>query len=98
VYFGFTGVANNPEERGIYAYPNPFGNMLYINYTLSQTSNARIILYNTIGKEIQVINEGEKAAGTYKSQLDASNLPAGVYYCKVFTGSAYVVLKVVRDR
>jgi hypothetical protein len=77
-------------------YPNPFNPTTTIEYSIpnifdgnnSITQNVSLSVFDIMGREIINLNEGNKTAGNYKVQFDASNLSSGVYYytLKVFSG------------
>lgn len=97
VYFGFTGM-NNPEISGLQVYPNPFGSQLRISYMASGSSRVKIALYNAIGSEVAVINESDMHAGLNSVTWDSSQLPAGVYICKVTDGAKVSVVRLIHTR
>jgi len=65
-------------------YPNPFTETTVVQYVLQQDGNTNIQLYDLTGSLIKVIktNEYEKA-GTYSFELEARELPKGVYYISI---------------
>jgi hypothetical protein len=97
VYFGFTGL-EKPVATGLKAYPNPFGNLLHIDYNVKQAGNVRVTLFDAIGNEIVSQDMGEQPAGNHKTSFDTSSLSAGIYYCKLFTGNSVQVIKVIRNK
>jgi len=67
-----------------YNYPNPFNNVTEFEYTLPESGNVSLVIYNSIGDKIAVIIDNEsKDAGTYKVQFDGSQLAAGIYMYKI---------------
>lgn len=68
-------------------YPNPFNPVTIIKYNVPSREHITMKVYNGIGKEIiELVNEA-KAEGKHEIKFDASNLPSGVYYYKLTTGS-----------
>ncbi len=67
-------------------YPNPFNPTTNIRFDIPKKSNIRLVVYNSIGQEILVLDEGMKEAGTYEYKFDASNLPSGIYFYRLFAG------------
>jgi len=61
-------------------YPNPFNSSTIIRYGVTSTSMVTIHIYNTIGEEIDVLNEGLKETGFYNVHWQAKDLPTGVYF------------------
>ncbi len=97
VFYGFTGI--QPEAgNGISVYPNPSTGRVYVIYNLNSVSHVKISVFNALGNEVAVVEDGEKTLGTYQSVFDGSILPAGVYYCKIFSGDNVQVVKVVKNK
>jgi hypothetical protein len=96
VVFGFT--ANKPTvENDFSVYPNPFTGRLNIDYTVQSAGQIKIIMYNSLGNEVGIVEEGFKASGDQRVVFDGSRLPAGMYYCKIFTGDSVQLAKVVKQ-
>jgi hypothetical protein len=51
-----------------------------------------------LGENVQTINAGSMNAGSHNISLDASKLPAGVYFVKVTAGGYSVSRKVVVEK
>ncbi len=63
------------------AYPNPFNPETVIRYHMLHAGNATLSLYNILGKEIAMLVDEFKEAGTHECRLSgiAINLASGVY-------------------
>ncbi|MFZ1518168.1 MAG: T9SS type A sorting domain-containing protein [Ignavibacteriaceae bacterium] len=66
-------------------YPNPFNPKTIINYTLSKSSPVQLIVYNILGKTVEVLTDEFKINGNYSIVFDASNLPSGTYFYQLRT-------------
>jgi hypothetical protein len=66
-------------------YPNPFNPMTTINYSLGQTGEVRIAIYNVLGQELRTLVSGVQTAGEHTLQFDASELSSGVYLYRMET-------------
>ncbi|RCK76467.1 MAG: Cell surface protein [Ignavibacteriae bacterium] len=64
-------------------YPNPFNPITHINYYLPEPANVRLTIYDLLGKEIITLFNGWQEGGKKSVEFDGSNLPAGVYFCKL---------------
>ncbi|GMQ81762.1 MAG: hypothetical protein BMS9Abin05_1198 [Rhodothermia bacterium] len=62
------------------AYPNPFSPVTTIRYTLPRPSDARIEVYDLLGKRVRMLESGFKPSGEYEITFDASGLSSGVYF------------------
>jgi hypothetical protein len=61
-------------------YPNPFNPSTRIQYSIPQTSDVVIKVYDVLGNEIETLVNEEKQTGTYELTWYAGNLPSGVYF------------------
>lgn len=64
-------------------YPNPFNPVTKIKYGVPKNGYIKLTVYDELGKEVQIVDEGYKSATTYEAVFDATNLPSGVYYYKL---------------
>lgn len=73
-------------------YPNPFNPSTIIRYFVPHSSRVVIKVFNILGNEIEtLVNEG-KSAGTYEIEFNSHlgsdrNLPSGLYFYRLQTGS-----------
>ncbi len=68
-------------------YPNPFNPSTNIEYKIPNSEFVQIKIYDILGKEVETIVNEIKSAGTYDITWNAENLPGGVYFYKLKTGS-----------
>ena len=67
-------------------YPNPFNPQLSIEFSIPQESMTKITVYNTLGEEIHVIENGRILdAGLHSFYWNASDESSGMYFIKVQT-------------
>jgi len=67
-------------------YPNPFNPSTVVGFRLSVAGNARLTVYDVLGREVAVLVDGPMAAGAHSVTFDASNLTSGVYLYKLEAG------------
>ena len=60
-------------------YPNPFNPSTTITFTLPVNGNVSLSVYNMLGEEIQILQNGFLQAGIYSYNFNAEELPSGVY-------------------
>lgn len=71
---------NLPTKYQVFQnYPNPFNPTTKISYAIPQNSFVELKVFNLLGQEIATLVNQERPAGNYEVNLDASNLPSGVY-------------------
>src|ERR1035437_784386 len=76
-------------------YPNPFNPSTIISYSLPMASNVKLIVYNSIGQPVSVLENGFKNAGSYNVSFNASELSSGIYFCKIEAGQFSQIRKMM---
>ncbi len=61
-------------------YPNPFNPSTIINFSIPKAGLVTLKVYDLLGQEVTTLVNEELAAGTYKTDFDASNLTSGIYF------------------
>jgi hypothetical protein len=67
-------------------YPNPFNPITSIEYVVPGNEFISLKVYDVLGKEIAVLVNEEKPAGSYQVNFDANGIPSGVYFYKLKSG------------
>lgn len=89
------GACTNPPNNKWYVllkcilsnFPNPFHLSTTIKYNLSVDAKVVIKIYNVFGQEMTTLFNGDKKAGSYTVDYNASKLSKGIYFCKVVATS-----------
>lgn len=76
-------------------YPNPFNPTTNIRFALPNSENISLKVYNQLGREVAVLAEGFRNAGSYEINFDASDLSSGIYFYKLITGSTSMTKKMM---
>jgi len=76
-------------------YPNPFNSTSVIRYSVPQSSNVVIKVFDILGNEIEILVNEEKPIGTYEITWTAENLPSGIYLYQLRAGSYLQTRKMV---
>ena len=64
-------------------YPNPFNPTTMISYSLPQTMNVSIVVYNSLGQKVKELVNGTIAAGNHTVEMDGSDLTSGMYFYRI---------------
>ncbi len=68
-------------------HPNPFNPSTTIRYGLPAQAHVTLTVFNSIGQQVAVLQNGEMDAGYHEVQFDAHGLPSGVYYYRLQGGA-----------
>ena len=60
--------------------PNPFSGTTAIDYNLNKAANVNVAIYNVAGAQVMNLSQGLQSAGNHSIQINAAELPAGIYY------------------
>ncbi len=88
----FLDIKPIPKEFALHDnYPNPFNPVTTINYDLPKEGNVRLIIYDIMGREIAVLNNGFMPAGYHSVKWNARNqfgveVSAGIYFYQIQAG------------
>ncbi|MBK8984094.1 MAG: T9SS type A sorting domain-containing protein [Ignavibacteria bacterium] len=70
-----------PEQYSLSQnYPNPFNPVTKIDYALSSDGRVNLTLYDISGRVVSNIINEFKTAGYYTVNVNASDLPSGIYF------------------
>lgn len=69
-------------------YPNPFNPSTKIKFEIlpgsrNYMSNAKIVVYNSLGIETAVLLNENLGAGSYEIEFNANDIPAGIYFYRL---------------
>ena len=71
------------------AYPNPFRSSATLTLAVPESSVARVVVYDALGRTAAVLLDGPVEAGRYPMRFDASGLPSGTYLVRLTTESGF---------
>lgn len=63
--------------------PNPTGASTSIGFSLSTAAPVDVRVFDALGREVATLASGMHEAGTHTAHLDASRLPAGIYFVRL---------------
>jgi N-acetylglucosamine-6-sulfatase len=76
-------------------YPNPFNAGTTIKYDLPAAAHVVLKVFDVFGHEIETLVNEMQAAGPKSVLFEASNLPSGIYFFKLFAPSFNATRKMV---
>ena len=76
-------------------YPNPFNPSTTIKFSLPESSDVTLTIYNTLGQKVTELVNGKLDAGRYSYQWNASNVATGMYIYELRTSNFVSVKKMV---
>ena len=80
------------ETLSIRSYPNPFNPETTIEYNLKSSSQVSITIYDVQGKQVRLLSNDNRQAGTHTIKWDGLNesgsqVPSGVYFIRISAGN-----------
>ncbi|GJQ64062.1 MAG: hypothetical protein SCALA702_31150 [Melioribacteraceae bacterium] len=79
-------------------FPNPFNPVTNISFTIPVERNnkeASLIIYDMLGKEVEVLHQGELTSGKHQIQFTPENLTSGIYFYNLVSGEYSLTKKLV---
>ena len=64
-------------------YPNPFNPNSKIKFQISKLSEAKLIVFDVLGQEVETLVNEHLKPGIYEVDFDGSNFASGVYFYKL---------------
>ena len=65
-------------------YPNPFNPSTNISFTIPQSGNVKLTLFDAIGNQIENLFEGNLSEGEHQITFNSNaRLSSGIYYYKI---------------
>jgi len=81
-------LTNTPAKFSLYQnYPNPFNPSTNIKFDISNRSYVKLVVYDLLGKVVDVMVDQELEAGSYNLTYKNSSLSSGVYFYKLTAGN-----------
>ena len=82
------GIVEIPTEFKLEQnFPNPFNPATQISFALPRDGFTKLSVFNSIGVEVKTLFSEYKSAGNYSISFNASELPSGIYFYELSSGS-----------
>lgn len=66
-------------------YPNPFNPSTKIRFDVPRTSHVQIVIYNSLGQEIETLVDKELPPNSYEVEFNGDRLSSGLYFYKLIS-------------
>ena len=76
-------------------YPNPFNPATHIPFVIDKMAHVELSVYNIIGHKVATLVNETKTPGAYEVKFKATDLPSGIYYYQLVSGSENIVKKMI---
>ncbi len=87
---------NRPDQFALdQNFPNPFNPTTNISFTIPQSSDVKLEVFNAIGQKVATLVNGVRNAGSHTITFDASRFASGVYLYRLTSGNNVRVNKML---
>jgi predicted CXXCH cytochrome family protein len=76
-------------------YPNPFNPSTTIKFSIPESGNVKVIVYDAIGRVVVILTNNFYQAGSYKIEWNASSYASGIYFYRLESRNFNMVKKMV---
>jgi hypothetical protein len=76
-------------------YPNPFNPTTNIEFSIPQTADVKLVVYNQLGQTVATLVNERLSANNYSVDWNAENLPSGIYFCRISAGDFSKTMKLM---
>jgi hypothetical protein len=76
-------------------FPNPFNPTTVVRFQLPTLSDVRLVIYDLLGREVRMLVNETKPAGSYEVKFDATALASGVYLYRLTAGDFVQTRKMI---
>jgi hypothetical protein len=79
-------------------HPNPFNPVTNIQFSIPVTIDAKLMIYNILGKEIETLIDEKLVPGSYHVKWNGSHLSSGIYFYRLEAGTFQKTRKFVLQK
>lgn len=76
-------------------YPNPFNTHTLIKFTIPESRNVKLDIYDLNGRKIANIFDGYINAGDHSAIWNAAANPSGIYFCRMSTDGESITKRII---
>jgi len=82
-------------SNNLKVYPNPMNNKSTVSFTIINSGNVTLAIYDSRGWKLFIILDEKLASGSYEYQLDKNNLINGLYFISLLTEKQQSNIKLI---
>jgi len=90
-------VSLQPSTVNISCYPNPFSEIVHIEYEIKKSSPASIRVFNVAGELVAVLSDGTLDERQHQFTWNTTDLPAGMYFVMLKTDKEVAGVKIIKQ-
>ena len=96
VHVGSSGIDEGdlPNQLSLRSYPNPFNAEATISFSLDIRSPISLKIFDVSGREVARLVSQTIAAGQHAIIWNATDMPSGIYFCRLETGQKRLTQKI----
>jgi Secretion system C-terminal sorting domain len=87
--------ASSSDELTVMLHPNPANASTTVRFTLPESGDVRLRVYNVMGREVWQMQEVAYSAGIHSVTLDGNGLASGLYFVRVDMGAHSATAKLM---
>jgi len=76
-------------------HPNPFNPITDIGFAVPYTSEVSLVVYDVMGRQVETLVRGTFSVGGYRVSWNAEDMPSGIYFCRLSSGSTVLTRKMI---
>jgi len=76
-------------------YPNPFNPVTTIEFSIPETQQVALKVYNLMGREAVTLVDGELQAGYHTTKWHAGNMASGIYFYRLISEKKAITQKMI---
>lgn len=76
-------------------YPNPFNPSTKINFSLPNSGNVRLEVFNLLGEKVTMLIDEFLNSGNYETEFNVDNISSGIYLYKLSAGEIVQTKKMI---
>ncbi len=83
-------------QPAVGSFPNPFSDIINIEYTLEKYGTVNLTIFNLYGQEVKTLVNESQHGGTHIVQWNAGDLPEGIYFYRLQAGDHFISNKILK--